>query len=62
MIDNDKEIRGEDKRDAQEMASFLQKARADSSLQHYVGVALSSYMNGVFDAYKSFKAAQQPAV
>ena len=62
MVDNDKRIRDEDKRDAKAMASLLQNTHADSKLQSYTGIALSSYMNGFFDAYRSFKAAIQPAV
>ena len=63
MIDNNNERRdrAEDKTDARKLAELLKGTHSEELLNNFVGVALSSYMNGVYDACKSFKATQQPA-
>jgi len=49
--------------DAHGLAEFIKKQRnRDSLLDNFVGVALSSYMNGINDATRSYKAATQPSV
>lgn len=63
MIDNDNEQRDrtDDKADARKLAELLKGTHNAELLNNFVGVALSSYMNGVYDACQSFKATQQPA-
>lgn len=63
MIDNgnEKRDRADDKSDARKLAELLKDTHNAELLNNFVGVALSSYMNGVYDACKSFKATQQPA-
>ena len=58
MLEHEKENPKRDKQDAKELAAFLKDSRRETLLNHMLGIALSSYMNGVYDAYKSFKAAQ----
>ena len=58
MLELEKENSKRDKQDARELANFLKDSRRETMLNHLIGVALSSYMNGVYDAYKCFKAAQ----
>ena len=63
MIDNgnEKRDRADDKSAARKLAELLKDTHNAELLNNFVGVALSSYMNGVYDACKSFKATQQPA-
>lgn len=58
MTDKEKNERERDKHDAREFAHLLKSTRRETLFNNYIGVALSSYMNGVFDTCKSFKAAQ----
>ena len=60
MIDKDKKQieRTDDKTDARKLAELLKATHNAELLNNFVGVALSSYMNGVYDACQSFKAAQ----
>ena len=44
-------------REAKQMAKLIKETRRNAMLSNLVGVALSSYMNGVSDTYKSFNAA-----
>ena len=43
--------------EAKQMAKLIKETRRNAMLSNLVGVALSSYMNGVSDTYKSFNAA-----
>ncbi len=63
MIDNSKEKldRERDRTDARKLAELLKGTHREELLNNFVGIALSSYMNGVYDACKSFKATH-PAV
>lgn len=63
MIYNENETaeRTNEKADARKLAELLKGTHSEELLNNFVGVALSSYMNGVYDACKSFKATQQPA-
>ena len=47
-----------DKHDARELAAFIEKTKREGFFNSLIGVALSSYMNGVSDTCRSFKAAQ----
>ncbi|MBR0287850.1 MAG: hypothetical protein IJQ82_02605 [Selenomonadaceae bacterium] len=60
MIYNENETveRTDDKTDARKLAELLKDTHNAELLNNFVGVALSSYMNGVYDACQSFKAAQ----
>ena len=53
--DNGKDDR---EREAKQMAKLIKETRRNAMLSNFVGVALSSYMNGVSDTYKSFNAAE----
>ena len=61
MIERDKERCEREKADARKLAELLKSTHREELLNNFVGVALSSYMNGVADACKSFKAAQPAA-
>lgn len=63
MIANENKTveRANEKADARKLAELLKDTHNAELLNNFVGVALSSYMNGVYDACKSFKATQQPA-
>ena len=61
MVDKGKEKRDREKADARQLAELLKGTHREELLNNFVGVALSSYMNGVADACKSFKAAQPAA-
>lgn len=63
MIDNGKEKldRDRERTDARKFAELLKDTHREELLNNFVGVALSSYMNGVADACKSFKATQPAA-
>lgn len=53
--------RKNESQDARDFAEFIKKQRdRDSLLTNFIGVALSSYMNGINDATRSYKAALQP--
>lgn len=59
MTDRNKNEPSDNKKDSRELAEFLKDARQrDLLFSNYIGVALSSYMHGINDAAKSFKAAQ----
>ena len=60
MIANENKTveRADDKADARKLAELLKDTHNAELLNNFVGVALSSYMNGVYDACQSFKAAQ----
>ena len=52
--------RESEKKDARDTAEFIKKQRdRDSLLSNFIGVALSSYINGIHDAQRSFNAAVQ---
>ena len=53
--------RDRERTDARKLAELLKGTHNAELLNNFVGVALSSYMNGVYDACQSFKATQQPA-
>lgn len=63
MIDNSKEKldRERDRTDARKLAELLKGTHHEELLNNFVGIALSSYMNGVYDACKSFKATHPAA-
>ena len=63
MIDNSKEKldRERDRTDARKLAELLKGTHREELLNNFVGIALSSYMNGVYDACKSFKATHPAA-
>ena len=54
MTNQDNEKR---EREAKQMAKLIKETRRNAILSNFVNVALSSYMNGVSDTYKSFNAA-----
>ena len=56
MTNQDKEQYNRE-REAKQMAKLIKETRRNAMLSNLVGVALSSYMNGVSDTYKSFNAA-----
>ena len=54
--------RERDGKDAQSFGEIFSEARKEGLFTNMIGVALSSYMNGINDACRAFKAsAQQPA-
>ena len=62
MKDQDTVQREREKQDARNIAEYIKRQRdRDSLLDNFIGVALSSYMNGINDATRSYKAALQPA-
>ena len=58
---NNNNNREQDKVDAREFAAMLKDSRRDLLFNNYVSVAVSGYMHGVLDTFKSFQAAQLPA-
>ena len=61
MKDRANTPRKNESQDARDFAAFIKKQRdRDSLLTNFIGVALSSYMNGINDASRSYKAALQP--
>lgn len=56
MIKQEKNIRDQDKHDANKFAEIITATRGKSLLSNFICVALSSYMNGVNDTCKSFDA------
>ena len=56
MIKHEKNIRDQDKHEANRFAEIITATRGKSLLNSFIGVALSSYMNGINDACKSFDA------
>lgn len=60
MKDRANTPRKNETQDAHNFAAFIKKQRdRDSLLTNFIGVALSSYMNGINDATRSFRAAIQ---
>ncbi len=57
-INSERDTRDNDKQDARDFAEFIKDARREGFFNSLIGVALSSYMNGVSDTCRSFKAAQ----
>ena len=61
MADNNNQIRDDDKRDAQEFASFIKHAKSESTFSYFVASAVSSYLRGFVDACNLIKAPSQHA-
>lgn len=58
MKDRDKEKRDRE-REAKQMAKLIKETRRNAMLSNFVGIALSSYMHGVYDTCKSVKGATE---
>ena len=62
MTDQEKNTLQADEVDAKKFAALLKDARRETLFSNFIGVALSSYMNGVNDTCRSLKAiACEPA-
>ena len=61
LKDQNTEPRERKQEAADTIGAFIKQQRdRDSLLSNFIGVALSSYMNGINDATRSYKAALQP--
>ena len=58
MTKQEKTEREREKHDAKALAKIIKDTRRNTMLRNFVGVALSSYMNGVRDTCKSLKAVE----
>lgn len=59
MTTQEKEIYIRDKEDADRFAKLLNESHNKPLFNNFIGVALSSYMNGINDAFKSFDAVKE---
>lgn len=59
MADYNNTIRDDDKRDAQDFASFLKYTNAESNFHYFVASAVSNYLRGFIDACNLIKTPKQ---